>query len=389
MGEPRAQMARLSGVTGMRLRLVAGIAVGVAAAALAGCGTAAGPAGLPRARVVAGPVEPAGSFLTVATSAQVVRDVHPGWLEVVRYPVATLQLRSVRTGRVIAALLHSLGGIDAVMSGSGLVVAVVDYGCRSQVLRVDPQTGNVSLIRVLPQSATSVALSPDGRQLAYVTYPGSDPRPCTPGRQPASPVRVEVNPGGPAGFLPNVVGVVNLSSGATVRAATSNPGDPPVVPAWSPDGTRIAVTDMADNSIVLLSASHPDFASAPRIHAPPGCGYAMATWTVAGLVAVAGCGPGPQEPFLSPQRLVQLSTAGQPTARWRLPGCIDGIRAFADATFRHVLVQADIGYGNGPPCGRPQAPGLNSTHILAVRGAALDTIAVFPQGSTQLQVSGW
>jgi hypothetical protein len=378
-------MARLSGVTGMRLRLVAGIAVGVAVAALGGCGTAAGPAGLPRGRVVAGPVEPPGSFLTVATSSEVIRAAGPLSWELVRYPVATLQRRSVRIGRMTAALLHSLGGIDAVMTHSGSVIAVVDYRCRSQVLRVDPRTGSTWLIRVLPQSATSVALSPDGRELAYLTYPGSDPRPCTPDRQPASPAPVEVNPGGRAAFLPNVVAVVNLSSGATVRAATSNPGDPPDAPAWSPDGTRIAVTDLGDSSIVLLSAAQPDFASAPRIHAPPGCGYATATWTVAGLVAVAGCGP--QEPFLSPQRLVQLSTAGQPAASWRLPGCIDGITAFAGATFQHVLVQADIGYGNGP-CGRPH-PGGNSIRILAVRGAALDTIAVFPQGSTQLRVTGW
>jgi hypothetical protein len=54
-----------------------------------------------------------------------------------------------------------------------------------------------------------------------------------------------------------------------------------------------------------------------------------------------------------------------------------------------VLVQADIGYGNGSPCGRPQAPGLNSIRILAVHDAALDTIADFPQGSTQLEATGW
>jgi len=369
----------------VRLRVVAAIVVGGLAAALAGCGTAAGPAGPARAPGVARTAGPAQSFLTVTTSPAVTRDAGEFSVELIRYPVSTLQLRSARTGRVTASLLRSLGGIDAVMTRSGSVIAVVDDGCRSQVLRIDPRTGQDSVIRMLPQSAASVALSPDGRELAYLTYPASAPRGCTPGRQPASPVLEQVNPGGGPVFLPNVVAVVNLSSGATVRAATSNPGNPPMTPAWSPDGSTIAVTDLADNSIVLLSAARPDFASAPRIRAPPGCGYATATWTVGGIVAVAGCGP--QEPSLSPQALVWLSPAGRRTASSRLPGCIDGITAFTDPAFRRLLVQADVGYGDGP-CGRPH-PGGSSVRILAVHGTALDTIAVFPQDGTQLEATGW
>jgi dipeptidyl aminopeptidase/acylaminoacyl peptidase len=196
----------------------------------------------------------------------VTRATSPFSVELVQYPVATLQLRSARTGRVIATLLHSLGGTDAVMTGSGSVIAVVDYGCRSQVLRIDPRTGHVSLIRVLPQDASSVALSPDGRELAYLTWPGPAGS-CFPDRQPTSPVREEINPGGPAAFSQNVVALVNLSTGTTVRAATSNTEDPLTAPAWSPDGTAIAVTDMGDSSIVLLSATRPDFGAAPRIGA--------------------------------------------------------------------------------------------------------------------------
>jgi hypothetical protein len=379
-------------MTGVHLRVPARIAAALATVALAGCAAAAGPistANSPRAtptiqpRLI-GQIEPLRTFLTVTTSSGMTRGtaLSP---ELIRYPVATLQLRSVRTGRVIATLLHSLGGIDAVMTRSGSVIAVVDYGCRSQVLRIDPQTDRTTLVRVLPESASGVALSPDGNELAYLTYPASERRSCRPVKQPTSPVREQVNPGGPIQFLPNVVAVVSLSSGATVRAATSNPGQPPSSPAWSPDGTRIAVTSLSDRSIVLLSAANPDFALAPQIRARPNCTYSAVTWIALGLVAVCNRA----DPALPPYQLVRLSPAGRQTASWRLPGCIDGIAPFADPTFRHVLVEAYIGYGNGPPCGIPH-PGVNSLRILAIRGSALDTVAVFGQNAaSQLEVTGW
>jgi hypothetical protein len=104
VAEPRAQITRLRGMTGMPSRIVAGIAAGIAAAALAGCGTAAGPAGLAE---VTGPP---GSFLTVTTSAGVTRGTSPSSLELVQYPVATLQLRSVRSGRGEAGVRHEREG---------------------------------------------------------------------------------------------------------------------------------------------------------------------------------------------------------------------------------------------------------------------------------------
>ena len=361
-----------------------------AAAALAACGSAAAPSGAARPGAghrAARAIPPPASFLTVTTTPLVTRPGRGlGQQYLVRYPVSTLRLRSIHGGRVIARLLRSLGHIDAVRTPGGSVLAVVDDGCRSPVLRIDPRTGRSRLIRVLPQSATDIALSPDGRELAYLTYPAGNRQSCAPARQPARPVRMDINPGGPAEFLPNVLAVVNLATGAVARAATSNPGNPPVDPAWSPDGTQIAVVGPPGSAIVLLSAAHPDFAAARRIRPPRSCGYVTSTWITTGLIAVLGCGR--QDPALSPRTLVRLSAAGRPTARWRLPACINGVRALADPAARHVLVEADIGYGNGRPCGVPR-PGGYAIRIAEVRAAALRTVAVFPQGGDQFELTGW
>jgi hypothetical protein len=308
-------------------------------------------------------------------------------MKLIKYQVNALQLRSMRSGRVMVTLLRSLGDIDAVRARDGSVIAVVNYGCRSRVLRIDPSTGRSALIRTLPQYASDVALSPNGRRLAYLTYPASTPQTCRPSRQPASPVDVLVNPGGPAQFLPSVVAVVDLASGATVRAATSSQGSPPSGPAWSPDGKSVAVTTYSGNgSIVLLSAAHPDFTSAPQIRPPHRCGYIDVTWTVRGMFAVLGCDR--QDPMLSPRTLVRLSATGHRVATWTLPACIDGVHAMADAAQTSVLVESDVGYGNGAPCGSPSQAGW--TIQVAVPGLTrLRKVAVYPQNASQLYVTGW
>jgi hypothetical protein len=324
---------------------------------------------------------PGGSFLAVTTSPAV---IHGGRL--FEYEVSALELRSVRHGgRAISTLLRSLGRIDAVVAPGGTVIAVADHGCRSQVFRIDPRTGRRRLIRTLPESAADVALSPDGRRLAYLTYPASDPQPCGPARQPASPVRVHLNPGGYAQFAPSVLAIVDLASGAVVRAPSGSPGNPPWSPAWSPDGTAIAV--VRSGAVQLLSASHPDFATARRLPPPRGCGYVTSTWTISGILAVLGCGK--QDPGLSPRALVRLSARGRWTHAWRLPACIDGIGLFADPAAAHVLLQADIGYASGPSaCGLREPSGWTIS-VAVVRAAALATIAVFPQRGGSPQVTGW
>ena len=131
------------------------------------------PVGLTRSGQGAEPAaDPSQWFLTVTISYALVK----GGGNPHCYLVHTLDLRSVRSGLVIAPLLHDQSPVDAVLTKSGAVIAVVDRGCQSQVLSIDPGTGEVTPIRVLPQSATGAALSPDGRQLAYLTYPASSYR---------------------------------------------------------------------------------------------------------------------------------------------------------------------------------------------------------------------
>ena len=362
----------------------------VAVAALAGCGatgarSAPGTASaLPLVGRATGQRGLGDSFLTVTVTPPVRKAGHfPGVAWVVRYQVQALQLRSLSGGRVIRTLLRSLGRISAAPAPDGMIIAVENYGCRSQVLRIDPATGHSTMIRVLPQYADDVTVSPDGQFLAYLTYPAAQA--CTAVRQPARPVRTVVI-SVPEQFNPSVVAVVDLATGATVRAATRNPGNPPSGLAWSPDGTMIATVDSADNSIALLSAAHPDFAAARRIDPPRGCGFVTSTWTRSGLIAVEGCGK--QNVGLSPGTLVQISPSGQPGAAWRLAACINGVTVLTDPAARHVLVQEDLGYGNGPPCGTPE-PGGNEIRIAQVQGSRLRTVATWPAGPVQLMLAGW
>lgn len=368
------------------------LAACVTVTALAACGSSPARARTAAHRIsprrqLLQPVPSASTFLTVTTSQLVTRNGRRPLTEyIVRYPVDTVQLRSLRNGRVVATLLHSLGDVEAVPAPDGSVIAVASYGCRSDVYRIDSRTGRSTLLRILPESATDIALSPDGSRLAYLTYPARDRQPCQPARQPRRPVRYFVNPGGPAQFLPSVLAVVSLATGSTVRTATPSPGNPFWDPAWSPDGRQVAaVYSGADNPILVMSAARPRFAAARWIRPPRHCGYVATTWTVGGPTAVLGCGK--QDPALSPRTLVQLAADGHPSARWQLPPCIDGVQVLTDPAMRQVLVEASTGYANGPRgCGA--GPWLD--RVQRVRGTALAAVASYPQASDgQLQLTGW
>lgn len=372
---------------GSCLRTCALMLAGLVAVSLAGCVSAAAPRAVPtaeRSQRIASLMDPTGSFLTVTNTFDVTRRDGLG-TKLVKYGVATLQVRSARTGLVIATLLHSLGSIDAVPTADGSVIAVVNLGCRSQVTRIDPVTGQATLIRTLPGSAWQAAVSPDGRELAYLTYPADQPQPCAPSRQPAKPIQEGLPSIGPSLIL-SVLVIVNLSSGATLRTSTGATYNSLAEPTWSPDGTRIAVI-YGEHSIEEMPAAHPEFALPPPVRAAKGCWYGSAAWTVTGLVAVSGCG-GPST-GVQPQKLLGLSLTGQLTGSWQLPACLGGAQVNADPTGRHVLVEMRIGYGNFPPCGDPNHPGVRAIRVGQVREKLLGLIAVYPSTDDEFYVTGW
>ncbi|MDQ6839149.1 MAG: hypothetical protein M3137_12670 [Actinomycetota bacterium] len=317
--------------------------------------TAPGVPGVPSTTRVT-PLGPASSgngmfptFLTVASTGSVTKGK-----QLIRYPVNQLQVRSVHSGAVEKTVLRSLGRISAVVNRDGSILAAIDYGCRSVLERVDPATGRARVARTVPGWVSDIALSPNGAELAYLTYPRSSTQPCTPSKQPASPQPFEVS-AGPAGFLPNVLVVMNLATGAVRTAQTDAPGHPLSRLSWSPDGSELSVGyDAGDSNaevIAVVPATDLAVTAWHQIVAPAGCGWASPAWAAGGIIAAEGCGP--NGPSLSPTQLVELSSAGNVMAHWPLPACIDGITAIADPTFKQVLVQEDIGYGTGPPCGIP------------------------------------
>ena len=327
------------------------------------------------------------TFLVVHTIAEVTRPgPGPGQLYLVRYPSYELQVRSSINGSVQKTVLRSLAQISAFREPDGTILAIVDYLCRSDVELIDPQTGTTTPLRTLGGFVDDAALSPDASRLAYYTYPASSSRSsCTPSVQPAQPFLLPPPQSSPANFGPSVLTVTDLNTGASVKTVTTGEGQL----SWNPQGTELAVNQVlgSQSPIAVVSAAHPDLAPITRIPAPAGCQYFSPAWTTSGLIVVEGCG---SQPLLSPSRLVELKVQGGVTATWNLPTCIDGIQAITDAGHTHALIQADIGYGNGPPCGIPN-PGNNYTQLMIVQSNTLQIVdrLTDPDGSSTIQIASW
>jgi len=343
---------------------------------VAGCFGAAAPTETVRPPLPGGP----GTLLTVDSTGAVARG---GYL--IRYPVEELDVRSSADGSVRRCLFATLGHIDAVVTADGTILAATDDGCRSLLERINPLDGRRTMIRAVAESVSDIALSPNGRDLAYLTYPEPD-LPCAPSSQPRSPLKERATTGA-AMFGPSVLAIVDLATGVTVRTASDAPGHQLSRPAWNPAGDHLADVYLGDlDEIVVVTAAEPDLSTAETIRAPSGCGWIAATWTTTGIVAVKGCGT--ESPMLSPQALVRLAPNGTAAQQWPLPSCIDGVLTRVDATFAHVIIEAIVGYGDTPPCGAAGEP--TQVDLLVVDGETLRAIARLPDlADPPLILDGW
>lgn len=250
----------------------------------------------------------------------------------------SIQLRDLADGHLVSTIYRGAPGteLSASRDSSGSIFIATSSGCQSVVRRLDPGGSGAPVVSRVPESMAAISVAPNGDRLSYLTYPTCVvPPPCS-----GVCHGLEL-------FLPNVLAVLDLQSGSVVRTATDTPGHPFFGSAWSPNGRQI-VAGYTDERLLVMDADHPDFQHAARIPSPAGCAYFAPTWSVSGIVAAEDCR---SEPGLSPSRLVRLDSAGRVTATWPLPKCINGLGLMSDPADDHVVVQADIGYGNGP-CGR-------------------------------------
>ncbi len=335
---------------------------------------------------------PGRTFLAVSTLPWVMHPARRLSHEViVRYPEHVLQLRSLRTGRVIRTLLRSVGDIKATARPDGDVIAAESFGCKARLLRINPVTGRKTVIGALPEPVLDVALSPDGTRLAFITTQRRVPRSCTPVAQPRHPVTVLMNPGGPEIGIPATgLAIFNLGTRAIVTTRHQSAARSALTLAWSPDGRRIAVTAGATalaswpNVVELLSAARPDVRTARTIRPPRRCAFTIVAWPTSGLVAGAQC---PKADRRNRPRFVRLSPAGRIAFRWpRLPGCTDGVQAFTLGA--RVLVAADLRVSDGKPCG-VRRPGGDAVRLLELQRAGFAPVATFRKRGLDLAVAGW
>jgi hypothetical protein len=268
-----------------------------------------------------------------------------------------IHLRSVRSGRVLKSFVKAMaiGHVDAVLQVNGKILAAVTNGyCTSTLERINPSNGHVTVLRKVAPSINGMTLSPNGRDIAYITYPN-----C----------RAAV-PAETLTFNPSILVVENLRSGTSVRAQTDSPGHPFYGIAWSPNSKSLAVGYSGNvNRVLVLSASHPRFSSARTVHWPKGCIYFAPSWIKGGLVVAEGCG---RQPPLSVKRLVEVTTTGTVLRSWRLPSCIGALDVLNNQESGQLIVSLHIGFGSGA-CGR-----YSSERVAEIVGSRLRTIYLAP-----------
>jgi hypothetical protein len=239
-------------------------------------------------------------------------------------------------------------------------------------LRLDPLTGHARQVRTVAQDVVDMALSPDGTQLAYLTYPTCPP--VFDGKLVA----------GPAISAPSVLEVLTLATGAIRSKAV--PVDASGLTlyglAWSPDGRALASTairGVGDNRVLMLDALGLDPTHAREVAAPPTCHYNAEAWPATGMIVAEMCGT-TGDSSLAPTRLFQLDDAQAVTHSWPLPACTGGATSVTDRQTGTIVAQADIGYSG---CDISD----QSTRLLRISGSTVDVIIEIP-GVNQVSLVG-
>ena len=260
---------------------------------------------------------------------------------------AVLQVRAAGDGHLVRTLLtadRATTVLSAAVASDGTVLVAQSDDCTTTLSRLD-LNGGQELIRTIGTDVSDVAIDRYGDRIAYLTHPTCTTWRCT------------GTCAGPAVLAPNVLVVLDLRTGTSLRTVTDNAGHPLSTLRWSPDGTRIAATYMGDRwQLLVFDAARPSFGNALRVPARTGCSYLAATWSGTGLIAAEACGTSAAN--FSPGRLVAIRLTGEPLASWPLPACIDGTALASTPDGSRTLVQTNIGYGNGS-CATPEANGTN------------------------------
>lgn len=287
----------------MRKPILAG-AIVLVVALLSGCGSPSAVLG-PGQVVTA---KPAAWFVTVSAD-----------LPDVGYRV---QARSLSNGEVLGRLAQSgpPHPLAAAQEANGDVLVAETHGpCAAVVYRVDPATGGVTVVRHVSHAISDLHVSPDGRSIAFLTYPTCD------------------NGHGPqAEALPSTLAVVDLASGTTALTSTPTPGHPLWGVSWSPDGQRLVTSYTGTGALLILPSHAPRFAASQAIRPPRGCSFAFPSWTAAGIIAAVTCG--------RTGYLEQVTPAGRVTHRWKVPACgLNGSQTVQDLPAAKTLVATSSG----------------------------------------------
>ena len=293
----------------MRKLILAG-AIVVVVALLSGCGSPS---------AVLGPVQvvtakAAARFITVSADLP--------------YGGYRVQLRSLSSGTVLGRLARSgpAHPLAATQETNGDVLVAETHGpCAAVLYRVDPATGGVTVVRHVDHAVSDLHVSPDGRSVAFLTYPTCD-----------------VGHGPQAEALPSALAVVDLATGSTTITPSRTQLFAGV--SWSPDSRRLVTSSTGTGALLILDARTPRLAAAHVIGPPRGCGFSFPSWTASGIIAAATCG---RSGYLE-----KLTPAGQLLHRWKVPACgLNGIQTIQDLPAASTLVSTSSGpyhHCNGP-----------------------------------------